>query len=236
MRRTLRWSLIGLMLAAGGGVGHALAAAPSARTVVTEPVVVPPGQTGDDSGAEVPTDAPPDANAPPDTGTPSDDTAPPPAPMEIPVVEYDFSKLPPPVQRLREQIIAAATTGDPEKLRPIIEAQDEPPDFGPSETGDPIGYLKLQSGDADGREILAILIEVLDAGYVHVDAGTPDEVYLWPYFARYPIDKLSPPQLVELFKLVYAGDYEDMLSNGLYDYFRAGISPDGTWKFFNAGD
>ena len=77
---------------------------------------------------------------------------------------------------------------------------------------------------------------MLEAGYVHVDVGTPDEVYLWPYFARYPIDKLSPPQLVQLFKLVYAGDYEDMLSNGVYDYFRAGISPDGQWKFFTSGD
>jgi hypothetical protein len=121
------------------------------------------------------------------------------------------------VKRLREQIIEAASTGDPEKLRTIIAAQSEPPDFGPSDTGDPIGYLKLQSGDADGREILAILIEVLEAGYVHVDVDTPDEVYLWPYFARYPIDK-------------------DMLANGVYDYFRAGISPDGEWKFFTAGD
>ena len=169
-------------------------------------------------------DAPPTrAATTPDTGpdaddSPADETPDAPAPMEIPVVEYDFSKLPKPVQRLREQIIAA-TTGDPEKLRPIIDAQGEPPDFGPSDTGDPIGYLKLQSGDAEGREILAILIEVLDAGYVHVDVGTPDEMYVWPYFARYPIDKLTPPQLVELFKLVFAGDYEDMLSNGVYDSY-----------------
>ena len=50
--------------------------------------------------------------------------------MQVPVVEYDFSKLPPPVARLREQIIEAATTGDPEKLRPIIDANGEPPQFG----------------------------------------------------------------------------------------------------------
>ncbi len=208
-----------------------------AAAVPTQTITVP-----DTNGAaEVPPDAPPDTNAAPsndngpDTATPDADTTSA-APAEIPTVEYDFSKLPAPVQRLREQIIAAAETGDPEKLRTIITAQHEPPDFGPSDAGDPIGYLKLQSGDSEGREILAILIEVLEAGYVHVDVGTPDEVYLWPYFARYPIDKLSPPQLVQLFKLVYAGDYEDMLANGVYDYFRAGISPDGQWKFFTAGD
>lgn len=206
--------------------------------VPTETITAPDS----DSNAEIPADPAPDTNATPDADTPDaatpddDDTSPAAQAAEIPQVEYDFSKLPMPVQRLREQIIAAAETGDPEKLRTIIEAQDEPPDFGPSDTGDPIGYLKLQSGDAEGREILAILIEVLEAGYVHVDVGTPDEVYLWPYFARYPIDKLSPQQLVQLFKLVYAGDYEDMLSNGVYDYFRAGISPDGQWKFFTSGD
>ncbi len=256
MCRTFALWLIGLALALwvpSAAYAAAPEPTPDSKPVVTQPIIAPPGQTGDDHDAAVPPDAPPDTAAPPDDtnaapddstapdadkqpGDPTEDSTNPPTPMEIPVVEYDFSKLPPPVRRLREQILEAAATGDPEKLRPIIQAQQEPPDFGPSETGDPIGYLKLQSGDSEGREILAILIEVLNAGYVHVDVGTPDEVYLWPYFARYPIDKLSPPQLVELFKLVFAGDYEDMLSNGLYDYFRAGISPDGTWKFFNAGD
>ncbi len=61
-------------------------------------------------------------------------------------------------------------------------------------------------------------------------------MYVWPYFAYYPVDKLTPRQLVELFKLVYAGDYEDMKAYGAYLYYRVGISPDGTWKFFVAGD
>jgi hypothetical protein len=157
-----------------------------------------------------------------------------PPPDEIPTVEYDFSKLPAPVRRMREQIIAAATTGDPEKLRPIIEANGEPPMLSADDVGDPIEYLKSLSGDSGGREILAVLIEVLEAGYVHVDIGTPDEMYVWPYFARYPVDKLTPPQLVELFKLVYAGDYQDMQDYGHYTSYRAGISPDGVWRYFLA--
>ena len=116
---------------------------------------------------------------------------------------------------------------------PIIDANGEPPDFGPSDTGDPIGYLKPQSGDEGGREILAILIEVLDAGYVHVDVGTPEEMYVWPYFARYPVDKLTPPQLVELFKLVFAGDYEDMLAVRPLQLLPApASSPDGDLEVF----
>jgi hypothetical protein len=237
----MRWLVVGAMLAALAGAGPALAAVPAppgARAVATQTITAP--DSGDDDSV-LPQDAAPDTTVAPDDSAPAGDTdsgTGADSAMPIPEVEYDFSKLPPPVARLRQQIIDAATTGDPEKLRPIIDANGEPPDFGPDDQGnsDPIGLLKLQSGDEGGREILAILIEVLEAGYVHVDVGTPDEVYLWPYFARYPIDKLSPPQLVELFRLVYAGDYEDMLSNGVYDYFRAGIAPDGTWKFFVQGD
>jgi len=236
----MRWLLVGAAAAAFAVAPSAFAAVtspPNAHPVATQTITTPDST---DDGSVVPPDAPPDTAVPPDGTAPADtgtgtgaDTA-----MPIPDVQYDFSKLPPAVARLREQIIEAAKTGDPEKLRPIIDANGEPPDFGPDDQGnsDPIGLLKLQSGDEGGREILAILIEVLEAGYVHVDIGTPDEVYLWPYFARYPIDKLSPPQLVELFRLVFAGDYEDMLSNGVYDYFRAGIAPDGTWKFFVQGD
>jgi hypothetical protein len=154
----------------------------------------------------------------------------------IPVVEYDPEKLPAPVRRLREQIIEAAASGDLQKLRPIFEANGEPPVLSFNESEDPVETLRSLSGDPEGREILAILIEVLEAGYVHADAGTPDEMYVWPYFARYPVDALTPPQLVELFKLVFSGDYEDMKTYGAYISYRVGIGPDGTWRFFLVGD
>ncbi|MEO1380814.1 MAG: hypothetical protein AAFU69_10765, partial [Pseudomonadota bacterium] len=83
---------------------------------------------------------------------------------------------------------------------------------------------------------LAILQEVLEAGYVHVDAGTDTELYVWPYFFALPLDELNAVQRVELFKLVTAGDYEDMLSFGSYIFFRVGITPEGRWLFFVAGD
>ncbi len=159
-----------------------------------------------------------------------------PAATETPHIQYDPSALPTPVRRLREQIIEAASTGDPEKLRPIIEANGEPPMFAFGGVDDPIEHLKSTSGDPEGREVLAILIEVLEAGYVHVDVGTRDEMYVWPYFARYAIEALTARQMVELFKLVYAGDYEDMMEYGHYFWYRVGIAPDGTWRYFLAGD
>jgi hypothetical protein len=47
---------------------------------------------------------------------------------------------------------------------------------------------------------------------------------------------LTPTQLVELFTLLTAADYEDMKSYGAYTFFRVGIAPDGRWLFFLAGD
>lgn len=152
-------------------------------------------------------------------------------------IMYDLSKLPEPVQRMRQLIVEAAKTGDLEKLRPLIGS-------GPTETqlsisgteGDPIDYLHSVSGDGEGQEILAILLDVLDAGFVLMDPGTPEETYVWPYFFTTPIDQLTAPQRVELFRIVTAGDYKDMKTFGGYNFYRVGITPDGEWKFFVAGD
>jgi hypothetical protein len=223
-------------------------AAPVGKPVETQTIIVP---SGEDDGTAVAEHAMPsipsgggasEAQASPDAAAP--DKAPAEAPAAgadnpskpVPTVEYDVSKLPDPVKQLREKIIAAAATGEPEKLRTIIEGNGEPPQLSLNGIDDPITYLKSQSGDPEGREILAILIEVLEAGYVHIGAGTPDEMYVWPYFAEYPVDKLTPPQLVELFRLIYAGDYEDMKNEGAYLFYRVGITPKGEWKYFIAGD
>jgi hypothetical protein len=130
----------------------------------------------------------------------------------------------------------AARTGDMERLRALMQAQPRPPAVAFGDPGDPIDYLKELSSDADGREILAILLEVLESGFVHIETGSPDELYVWPYFAQYPLEALTPPQLVELFTLLTAADYEDMRSYGAYTFFRVGIAPDGSWMFFLAGD
>jgi hypothetical protein len=222
------------------------AAAPASRQVPTETIIIPPGSDSDNAMPNIPPQGSdqnnPDASAPADTAPadespPSDGTAQPPEQAgPPPTIEYDVSKLPAPVRRLREQIIEAASTGDITKLKPIIDANGDPPAFGYTEADDPLTYLKSQAGDPEGREILAILLEVIEAGYVHVDVGTPEEMYIWPYFARYPLDKLTGPQMVELFKIITAGDYDDMKAYGTYLFYRVGITPNGVWKYFISGD
>jgi hypothetical protein len=155
----------------------------------------------------------------------------------VPDILYDYSLLPEEVRRMRELILEACRSGDPERLRPLIGMGDGATQlsFG-GVSDDPIAFLVEMSGDDRGQEILAILLEILEAGYVHLSPGTPAEVYVFPYFFGVPLEQLTDPQRVELFKIVTAGDVEEMKVYGAYTFYRAGFSPDGRWLFFVAGD
>lgn len=153
-----------------------------------------------------------------------------------PRISYDVTLLPKAVQKKRQALINAARTGNVGALRAIFDANGYVPALVYDEIDDPIQHLRDTSGDGEGQEILAILLEVLQAGYAHVAPDTDEEIYVWPYFAHIRLDTLSPQQRVELFTLVTAGDYEDMKAFGAYNFFRVGISPDGIWQYFLAGD
>jgi hypothetical protein len=157
--------------------------------------------------------------------------------VELPTIQRDFSKLPKPVAQMRKLIMEAARSGKIEDLRQLIGSGEDITmlSLGGID-GDPIEFVKSLSGDSQGHEILAILLEVLEAGYVHLDAGTDHELYVWPYFFAWPLDKLTAIQKVELFRIVTAGDFEDMQSFGAYIFYRVGITPQGRWRFFVAGD
>lgn len=157
--------------------------------------------------------------------------------IQIPEVSYDLEALPFPTRRMRELILEATKSGDINKLRLIIGNGDAATQLSLGGfDGDPIEFLKEQSGDPDGHEILAILEEILESGYVHVDKGTDQEMYIWPYFFSLPIDSLTEKQRVELFRIVTYGDYVEFKDFGGYIFYRAGISPTGRWEFFVAGD
>ena len=195
-----------------------------------KPALIPTDPVDSEEGEQ---EAKPDNGDVPQAGRnrPKDDDIP------VPAIQRDLSVLPGPVKRMRELIIEACQSGDIEKLRPLIGTGEDITNlsFGGMDS-DPIEFLRATSGDSEGHEILAILLEVLEAGYVHLDAGKEEELYVWPYFFAVPLDKLSPPEKVELFKLVTAGDLEDMQSFGAYIFYRVGITPEGRWSFFVAGD
>ncbi len=186
--------------------------------------------------AVTPNSATPDAATPNDTGAdPARPNIDPNGPL--PTVEYDLMKLPDAVRETHAKLMEAAKSGKVENLRTLIGTGENQTQFSlGNQDEDPLAFLLSLSGDPGGQEILAILLEILDAGYVHLDAGTPQDLYVWPYFFAIPLDKLTDAQRVELFKIVTSGDVEDMKSFGSYIFYRAGISPDGKWRFFLAGE
>ena len=193
-------------------------APPSTSQTPTPPASVPTNDTS--AGANGPDVAVPDTQ------------------LKGPVdVLYDIRKAPPAVAKMREKIVEAAASGDISQLKELLNP-------GPNQTEvsigehpeDPVAELKSLSGDEDGIEILAILLDILSTGYVHIGQGTKDEMYIWPYFAEKPLSSLTPPEKVELLRLVTAGDVADMKEFGGYNFYRVGITPDGSWKFFVAGN
>lgn len=158
------------------------------------------------------------------------------AATDKPEIVSDLSRLPANVARMRERILAAARSGDLNRLVTVMQGNETPPVFSFSNERDPVRFWRENYPDSEGLEALSILIAILEAPFVHVDKGTPQEMYLWPYFARMPLKSLTPEQKVELFRIVTGADYKDMLEFGAYSFYRLGIGPDGTWHFFVAGD
>jgi hypothetical protein len=158
------------------------------------------------------------------------------ASAQAPPVEQDPSRLPAPVAAMRAKIMAAAESGDLEELRVAAERNELPPLFTKSQKGDPIAGLKARSGDGEGRETLAILLDVLSAPYVRSNPGTSREMFVWPWFAEYPPASLNGEQLVEVYRVLRAAEFKPSLEKGKYIGWRLAIGPDGTWHYFLTGE
>jgi|GEM_PF-222745 len=193
----------------------------------------PSGTVGDEPGRGAPADDAPtpfgvDPNL--DIRPPTVDVVPDTSPL--PEVHYGEAGLPEPVRKTRAAILEAARSGDIEALRAVLETSEMPPVLARGDVGDPITFLKESSGDPEGREILAILIDLLEAGWVRLNPGQPGEIYVWPYFAAMPIDRLTPQQLVELYRILTAADVDEMRAYDAWLFFKVGIGADGSWHYF----
>ncbi|WP_186394959.1 hypothetical protein [Stappia sp. TSB10GB4] len=222
--------LAALLLAVAFG-GPAVA---EAATVKTERIQVAPSEDPAD-GTRIPSDALETPAAPPEPATEASG-APGVQPEALPEVLYGEADLPKPVARTRSQLLEAAYAGDLDRLRMVLEANEMMPTLTFGEMDDPIEFLKASSGDGEGLEVMAILTEILEAGYVHVDKGTAQEMYVWPYFSRIPLARLTREQKVEMYRVVTSGDLADMEAMGAWTFYRVGIGPDGTLHYFVAGD
>ena len=151
--------------------------------------------------------------------------------------QADLDALPEPVRRMRRLLIEAASAGDLAAVARLAGTGENMTELSLAPEGeDAETLLREQSGDEEGYEVLAILLEILEAPYVVIDEGTDEALYLWPWFAGVPLDTLTPAEQVAVYRLMTAGDFQQSLEFGTYVFFRTGIAADGTWAFFVAGD
>lgn len=150
-------------------------------------------------------------------------------------IRYGTEGLPAPVVEMREAIHVAVRSGQIEDLRTAVELNELKPAVADTMVGDPIDHWRKVSADGEGREILAVLGQILEAGYVVLPIGRDIEnnrVYVWPYFAELDIAKLTREQEAELSRIVTAEHMAEMKKAGRYTFYKLGIGADGTWHFF----
>lgn len=144
-------------------------------------------------------------------------------PEHEPVAVGAEGVVPAAVERTRVAILAAVDARDYDALRELV-----PPEFsytfgGPFEGG-PVAYWQNleQTTDDDPFGALAAVLRMPYTLY----RGT----YVWPFAYDRTPDELSA------YERELLGPFaDDFLGDG-YLGWRAGIEPDGTWRFFIAGD
>ena len=143
--------------------------------------------------------------------------------------------LPGPVAEMRDGILEAVKSGRIEELKVPIAWNELPPTFAQEKLEDPITYWKKLSGDGDGREILAVLANLFAAGHVVLPVGRDVEnskLFVWPRFAEMSLDKLSPEDEVQLYRLITPAEVRSMREKQRWTWWRLAIGADGTWHSF----
>ncbi len=149
------------------------------------------------------------------------------------------TELPASVAEMRDGILVAVKSGRIEDLQVPIAWNELPPAFAAEPTPDPIAYFKKQSGDGEGREILAVLAAILEAGHAIIPVGKDVEnshLFVWPRFAELPLDKLTPEDEVQLYRLITPAMLKSMREKKKWTWYRLAIGADGTWHSFSKAE
>jgi hypothetical protein len=143
--------------------------------------------------------------------------------------------LPQPVAEMREGILAAARSGRIEELKIPLDWNELKPEIAATNVDDPIAYWKKLSGDGEGREILAVLANILEMRPAELPLGKDLEnsiIYVWPYLAEAKLDQLTPAEEVDLLRLVSPEKAKAMRAAKKWTWWRLAIGADGTWHSF----
>jgi hypothetical protein len=158
---------------------------------------------------------------------------------KLPKPGEDTGPLPAPVEEMRQAILAAAHSGNIEDLRVPLDWNELKPEVAAPAGEDPIVYWKRTSGDGNGREILAVLADILSMRAAELPLGKDLEnniIYVWPYLAEAKLDQLTPAQEVDLLRLVSPAEAKAMREKKKWTSWRLTIGADGTWHSFKKGE
>lgn len=148
---------------------------------------------------------------------------------EAPTIVARPDELPPAVRQMREAILAAVASGDIANLREALEMNELMPLIDGDKPADPIEHWKAGSVDGSGRDLLALLGDLLALPPARVKRAAGGEDFHWPYLAALPPASLAPAQVVDLYRLAPASDVAAMLKTGRYRWYRLIVGADGTW-------
>jgi hypothetical protein len=158
-----------------------------------------------------------------DTGLPSCSAA----GMSIP---YAQAGLPVNVAELRRDIVRAASLCDFAALAELA-ADGFTSSFGGG------GIELLAEREAEGDDLLATLVEILEMPYAEVSYEDGTTYYYWPRAFSYDSwDEVPEADKDDLRSLYSEEDFAGFADFGGYLGWRAGITADGKWRFFVAGD
>jgi hypothetical protein len=134
--------------------------------------------------------------------------------------------LPPAVAETHAALLEAAESGDYEALRPLLPGSGFSYTFGGEVQGGPIAHWQ-QLESQTGERPIEILARILRLPYTLAGGR-----YIWPF----AFDKQQED--LTAYERELLGDLANAYSGAGSGYlgWRAGIEPDGTWRFFIAGD
>ena len=137
--------------------------------------------------------------------------------------------LPEKVEAKRQAIYAAAKSEDYDKLA----AEAGTPfnySFGGEYEGGFVGYLKL-AAENEGRSAFDILPTLLQMPYV-----LRGSTYTWPSVFVKTANEWTDEDIAQMKKIMTDEQIEEYRKFGSYAYYRLGISEEGNWAYYLAGD
>jgi hypothetical protein len=141
--------------------------------------------------------------------------------------------LPGPVAATRQAIAEAARACDYRRLADLAAAGNNEFSFTFGAAQDPAEYWR--QAEAGNQQPLRFLVELLARPYRADLRQAP--VYVWPSAFGFPTWAEVPEADRQALKPLYGDDdLSGFQAFGSYIGYRVGISPDGEWLFFIAGD